>query len=351
MPPTPRVKGYNRLKPVVAAPYHRASVKKQCSNISCIFYGLFSLLTSNSKGEHKMKIRLISLAVLSAVSASTAVAQNSVSANSSAGFDTAQISNSQNFNGQCTWVWDPITSTSQNICSAASSQSAAAQTNFNFREQKASASADIASPSYLHARAEASSEQPTFDKLHSRSSVGFNDQLTFDVAGHKGESVLVFMRYSVEGTGLSARTGWSMSDVASGNAYASFGLGMSSSFASGGTSNGGTWGYLAPGYTQSPYKIFSVTAGTQQSFSVSLSASCDAQSLVGAVSCSVDSTFRFLGISALALTDGTEIKDFSVKSLSGYDYLNPSAVPEPQTYLMLMLGLSALLARRKFVQG
>jgi len=293
-----------------------------------------------------MRIRLLSIAVLATVSVTETQAQGMVSANSSAGFDTAQITNNQNTYSGCYTTWDPITSTFKTTCSPFP-QGAAAQTKFNFREQKASASANVTTPSLLHVNAATSSQATTFDKLRSSSSASFSDSLTFDIAGHKGETVLVFARYSVQGTALSTSAAGNWSDSASGSAGLSLSFGMNSSYLNGWTSPGYNGGFLDPNQTQSPYRIFAVTAGTQQSFNVGLSAACNAQSFSGAVGCSVDATFRFLGISAVALTDGTEIKDFSVRSSSGYDYVNPSAVPEPQTYLMLILGIGCLVTRRR----
>lgn len=293
-----------------------------------------------------MRIRLLSIAVLATVSVTGSQAQGIVSASSSAGFDAAQLTNNQSFSSGCYTDWDPVTSTFQTTCEPFP-QNAAVQTKFNFREQKASAYASANTPSILHVSASTSSQAPTYDKLRSTSSAAFGEILTFDVPGHQGETVLIFAHYSVQGAALSTKSDSTWSDIASGSAGLNLSFGLNSTYIGGSSSPGYNDGFLDPNQAQSSYRIFAITAGRHQFFSVGLTAACNAQSFSGAVGCSVDATFRFLGISAVALTDGTEIKDFSVRSSSGYDYVNPSAVPEPQTYLMFVLGIGCLVARRR----
>ena len=289
-------------------------------------------------------LTLFAIAV-SALASTTSHATNSVSTTASAGFQSAQLTDTKNYAGTCTYP----APTYQPVCTASPQQSSSAASDFNFRGQAASASAHVDGPQLLHTSAAVSSSSPPFDTLRSSANASFNDELTFNAAGLTGQSVLVFIKYSLVGTGSVARDNSAYNPAASN--YLSISLGGNSSFEGGYAYAFGKSGFLSPSYSYSGYKVFSALVGTQQSIGFSINSSCEGMAMTGGFTCATNTTFSYLGISGLALPNGTEVASFSVTSKSGFDYVNASApVPEPASGLMLLAGISAIGALRQAKQ-
>ena len=268
-------------------------------------------------------------------------ASNGVSATASAGFQSAQLTDAEGFAGTCTYP----APTYQPVCTSSPQQSAAAVSDFNFRGQAANASAQVAGPGLLHASASVSSASPPFDTLKASGTASFNDELTFNATGLAGQSVLVFMKYSISGTGLATQDQYTSGTY--GQGYSSIYLASNSSYTYSYAAPGYTDGFFVPGFAYSGYKVFSAVLGKKQDLSLSVTASCQGMSSAGGFGCATDASFSHLGISALALPNGTEITNFSVTSISGFDYVNATApIPEPKTYLMFLAGIAALGAVR-----
>jgi hypothetical protein len=283
---------------------------------------------------------LVATAVV-ALAATSSFASNNVTATGSAGFQTAQLTNSEGFAGACTYP----APTYQPVCTASPQQSAIAESDFNFRGQTAKASAEVAGPGLLRASASVSSASPPLDTLSASSRASFNDELTFNAAGLTGQSVLVFLNYSISGTGSFTQDAYQSGSY--GNAYLSLSLAGNQSVTNAYAGSGYTSGFFNPDFQYSGYRVFSAVLGTAQNLGISVNASCVGGASVGGFGCATDASFSFLGVSGLALPDGTEITNFAVNSSSGFDYANALApVPEPATYLMLLFGLSALGAIR-----
>lgn len=304
-----------------------------------------------------MKYRLLALSLCCLGHYSNAVAQNSVTATASSGFDTAQLRKTESFSGQSSWVIDPITGNygPRPQYSAASSQAASASTEFDFRGQSANASTTVNGPSLITAAASVSSASLPLSPLRASASANFSDSLTFSANGFQQETVLVFMKYGITGTGTTSAGSFSSQISGSSNLNLSLGGGNASEYGSVSSNSGSSYtsGYLSSGYQYSPYKIFAVTLGSDQSFNISLSASCQMNSVLGGGACSDSATFKYGGIAGLAQLNGTEITNYSVKSLSGYDYVNAVApVPEPETYAMMLAGLCLIggIAKRRAVK-
>lgn len=249
------------------------------------------------------------------------------SANSSSGFASAQLSDSQS----SSHYWDP--SAGQYV---AEQKDVKAETKFNFRGQRADANASSTALAKLKASALVASTNAPFDELRSNSSASFSDGLTFDVAGMTGQNILVFMR--AEAKGIASSSG-----AANGSSYFSVSLGSGSTSSSGWSGSGWNSGFLNPNETQRPYRIAMVKVGQVQSLGMSLSSSCSLASFNQGGSCSIDATASFLGIEALATLSGDEITNFTIKSTSGINYLSPTAVvPEPTSYALMLLGLGLI---------
>lgn len=285
-------------------------------------------------------ITIIATAIV-ALATTNSFAANSVNASASAGFQSAQLTNSQGFSAGC--MYPPPTY--QPVCTSNPPQAAAAISDFNFRGQAAKASAQVAGPGLLHASASVNSALPPFDTLRASSTATFQDGLTFNAAGLAGQSVLVFMKYSISGTGSVTQVGYESGTY--GYAWLNMALASNYSYNSAYAGPGYASDFFNPGFKYSGYKVFSAVLGTEQNLRLELAAACQGMSFTGGFGCATDASFSYLGISALALPNGTEITNFSVTSTSGFDYVNATTpVPEPATYLMLLIGLSALGALR-----
>ncbi len=207
----------------------------------------------------------------------------------------------------------------------------------------------INGPSLISTAASASSAEPPISILRATAGASFNDVLTFSANGYQQETVLVIMKYNISGAGTTSGDG----NQTYGSASLGISLGGGYANQSGYVQPGYTNGYLSSGYQYSPYKIFAVTLGSQQNFNISLSATCQMNSVLGGGACSDSATFRYGGIAGLSQLNGTEITNYSVKSLSGYDYVNAVApVPEPETYAMMLAGLCLIggIAKRRGVR-
>ncbi|MDO9278257.1 MAG: PEP-CTERM sorting domain-containing protein [Polaromonas sp.] len=302
-----------------------------------------------------MKYRLLTLSLCCLGHYSNAVAQNSVTATASSGFDTAQLRKTESFYATYSRVVDPITGIVSYPNNAASSQAASASTQFDFRGQTANASTTVNGPSLMTAAASVSSSSLPLSPLRASADASFSDLLTFSANGFQQDTVLVFMKYGITGTGTTSASSFSSQISGSSNLRLSLGGGYASEYGSVSSNSGSSYtsGYLSSGYQYSPYKIFAVTLGSDQNFNISLSASCQMNSVLGGGACSDSATFTYGGIAGLAQLNGTEITNYSVKSLSGYDYVNAVApVPEPETYAMMLAGLCLIggIAKRRGVR-
>jgi len=275
---------------------------------------------------------LLIITLLAAVGAQA----NTITATASAGFQSAQITDSKTagcYYDSCSTYPYPYLPPPAPI----TPQGVTASKSFAFRGQNASASARVATPALLTASAAVSSTSIPFDRLNASSSANFQDQITFSAAGYAGQTALIFIHYEISGI--------SSTSLANTNAQSSLNLYLGSNYfyESAYTSYGFKSGYFDPNYKYTGYKVMSTELGKLTNISATLNTSCTGLSFDSGFNCEATSTFKFLGIAGAALLDGTELGNLTVTSQSKFDYINGvSPVPEPSTYAMMSLGVLCL---------
>ena len=265
------------------------------------------------------------------------------------GFDTAQVGQFVKNTNQAEMIgFDPITYLPI-YSTPGTGLTASTSNNFNFRGQQASASATVNGPSLSVSSTASTTTQP-YDLLRSSSAAEFDDQITLNVQGHTGETVLVFMRYSITGSGTATQDNYSPNVNTYGTSDLRLSLGTGHAYSSGLVNSTFASGYLSPTYQFTPYRIFAAKVGDGLWFHASLSSSCQAGSFVGGASCENSATFKYEGIVGVASLSGTDLTNYSVTSSSGFDYVSGvMPVPEPAVYAMLLagMGLMGAIARRR----
>ena len=252
------------------------------------------------------------------------------SAYSSAGYSSAQITDGVDLS--CQFMPG---------CSFAPQNS---NVSFSFRGQNAAASSSAVGFE-LKASASVNFSVAPYDKMKASGNASFSDTLTFDDVAHHGENALVFLKYSLTGSGTVSQA---LGSDTWGYSYLGLQLGNGSAYKDGTAGVGYSTGILTSSTTDY-YAIFFAKLGTASNLNFGLMTNCQGASVVGAASCAMSTTFTFKGVEAVALLDGTELSNFTVSSKSGFNYVNAAPVPEPSTYALMACGMG-LLALRRFRQ-